>query len=76
MPGNRRAPGDPAPQWSRSLASLLEEKELAPMREIDIETWPLSAQGHHALMDGIHIAGFYARIQDYLYHPDYVFGSA
>ena len=33
---------------------------------------PLSVQGHHALMDGIHMAKFYARVEDYLQHPAYV----
>ena len=31
---------------------------------------PLSVQGHHALMDGIHMARFYARVEDYLQHPE------
>jgi len=31
---------------------------------------PLSVQGHHAIMDGIHIAKFYGLMQDYLDHPD------
>jgi chloramphenicol O-acetyltransferase type A len=35
---------------------------------------PLSVQGHHALMDGIHLARFYARVEDYLQHPEYVAG--
>ena len=36
---------------------------------------PLSVQGHHALMDGIHIGKFYARVEDYLQHPgDVVYG--
>ncbi len=30
---------------------------------------PLSVQGHHALIDGIHMARFYARVEDYLQHP-------
>jgi chloramphenicol O-acetyltransferase type A len=33
---------------------------------------PLSVQGHHALMDGIHMARFYTRVQDYLQHPEIV----
>ena len=36
---------------------------------------PLSVQGHHALMDGIHIGRFYAEVQDYLYRPDSVLGK-
>jgi chloramphenicol O-acetyltransferase type A len=31
---------------------------------------PLSAQGHHALMDGIHMAKFYAGMEAYLSSPD------
>ena len=31
---------------------------------------PLSVQGHHALMGGIHMARFYARVEDYLQHPE------
>lgn len=37
---------------------------------------PLSVQGHHALMDGIHMGKFYAIMQDYLYHPGKVLGEA
>jgi chloramphenicol O-acetyltransferase type A len=37
---------------------------------------PLSVQGHHALMDGIHIGRFYAEVQDYLRHPGFVLGKA
>ncbi len=31
---------------------------------------PLSVQGHHAFMDGIHMGRFYAQLQDYLDQPD------
>jgi chloramphenicol O-acetyltransferase type A len=31
---------------------------------------PLSVQGHHALMDGVHMAKFYARMEDDLQHPE------
>ena len=37
---------------------------------------PLSVQGHHALMDGIHVGRFYAEVQDYLHHPGFVLGEA
>ncbi len=30
---------------------------------------PLSVQGHHAVMDGIHMGKYYEKIQDYLDHP-------
>ena len=33
---------------------------------------PLSVQGHHALMDGIHMGRFYEKVQEYLYRPDAV----
>ena len=36
---------------------------------------PLSVQGHHALMDGIHIGRFYEKVQDYLSHPEVVLGK-
>jgi chloramphenicol O-acetyltransferase type A len=35
---------------------------------------PLSVQGHHALMDGIHMGKFYARMEEYLQHPKDVIG--
>jgi chloramphenicol O-acetyltransferase type A len=37
---------------------------------------PLSAQGHHALMDGIHMGKFYLEVQEYLYHPHFVLGES
>jgi chloramphenicol O-acetyltransferase type A len=33
---------------------------------------PLSVQGHHALMDGIHMAKFYAMVENHLQNPDLV----
>ena len=35
---------------------------------------PLSVQGHHALMDGIHMGKFYGLIQEYLDQPELVLG--
>jgi chloramphenicol O-acetyltransferase type A len=35
---------------------------------------PLSVQGHHAVMDGIHMAMFYRNIEDYLQQPEVVLG--
>ncbi len=40
--------------------------------EGDLVKMPLSVQGHHALMDGIHIGRFYAQVQDDLHHPDFI----
>lgn len=37
---------------------------------------PLSVQGHHALMDGIHMGKFYAGVQDCLDRPGFVLGEA
>lgn len=59
-------PADSIPRFA--WGKFFEEGELLKM--------PLSAQGHHALMDGIHIARFYARVQDYLHHPGLVLGDA
>lgn len=35
---------------------------------------PLSVQGHHAVMDGIHMGRFYEKLQDFLLHPEAVLG--
>lgn len=37
---------------------------------------PLGVQGHHALMDGVHMGRFYAEVQDSLDHPRSVLGEA
>jgi chloramphenicol O-acetyltransferase type A len=37
---------------------------------------PLAVQGHHALMDGVHVGKFYAKVQDYLHQPELVLGEA
>jgi chloramphenicol O-acetyltransferase type A len=42
----------------------------------DLLKMPLSVQGHHALMDGMHMGRFYAEVQDYLHHPGSVLGKA
>ncbi|UCG00356.1 MAG: chloramphenicol acetyltransferase [Candidatus Heimdallarchaeota archaeon] len=36
---------------------------------------PLSVQGHHALMDGIHMGRFYEKVQDYCSRPEDVLGE-
>jgi chloramphenicol O-acetyltransferase type A len=36
---------------------------------------PLDVQGHHALMDGIHVGRFFAEVEDYFRHPDVVLGT-
>ncbi|MGE5263038.1 MAG: CatA-like O-acetyltransferase [Acidobacteriota bacterium] len=37
---------------------------------------PLAVQGHHALMDGIHIGTFYEQVQGYLEQPGTLLGEA
>ena len=44
-------------------------------QESDTLKMPLSVQGHHAVMDGIHMGRFYETVQDYLYHPEVVLGT-
>jgi chloramphenicol O-acetyltransferase type A len=36
---------------------------------------PLSVQGHHALMDGIHMARYYELVQELMNHPNFLPGS-
>jgi chloramphenicol O-acetyltransferase type A len=42
----------------------------------DLLKMPLQVQGHHALMDGIHLGRFYTEVQGYLDHPDFLTGEA
>ena len=44
-------------------------------QESDTLKMPLSVQGHHAIMDGIHMGRFYEKLQDYLHHPEVVLGA-
>jgi len=44
-------------------------------KEGDTLKMPLSVQGHHAVMDGIHMGRFYETVQEYLHHPDGVLGN-
>jgi chloramphenicol O-acetyltransferase type A len=37
---------------------------------------PLSVQGHHRLMDGIHMGKFYGYVQEYLNQPQVVLGGS
>jgi chloramphenicol O-acetyltransferase type A len=36
---------------------------------------PLSVQGHHAVMDGLHAGRFYAEVQDYFQRPEIFLGE-
>lgn len=44
-------------------------------QEGDTLKMPLSVQGHHAVMDGIHVGRFYETVQDYLQHPEDALGG-
>lgn len=44
-------------------------------KESDTLKMPLSVQGHHAVMDGIHMGRFYETVQDYLHHPESALGG-
>jgi chloramphenicol O-acetyltransferase type A len=43
-------------------------------KQSDTLKMPLSVQGHHAVMDGIHMGRFYETVQDYLHHPEVALG--
>ncbi len=69
-----------------SFTSFLHPMQLQPADSIPRFVWgkffeegellkmPLSVQGHHALMDGVHVGKFYAEVQDYLHQPEVVLG--
>jgi chloramphenicol O-acetyltransferase type A len=44
-------------------------------KEGDTLKMPLSVQGHHAVMDGIHMGRYYEKVQDYLHHPEVILGD-
>jgi chloramphenicol O-acetyltransferase type A len=52
-------PADSVPRFA--WGKFFEEGEFLKM--------PLSVQGHHALMDGVHMGKYYTEVQDYLDHP-------
>jgi len=62
----RLHPADSVPRFA--WGKFFEEGEFLKM--------PLSVQGHHALMDGIHMGRFYAEVQGYLQQPGVVLGEA
>jgi chloramphenicol O-acetyltransferase type A len=37
---------------------------------------PLGVQGHHAVMDGVHMGRFYERVENYLLQPETLLGDA
>lgn len=61
----RQHPADSIPRFA--WGKIFEEGKLIKM--------PLSVQGHHALMDGIHMGKFYEEIQSYFSQPEEVLNS-
>lgn len=71
-----------------SFTSFMHPMQLHPADSVPRFAWgkifpegeslkmPLSVQGHHALMDGIHMARYYAEVQDYLHQAEPVLGLA
>jgi len=71
-----------------SFTSVMHPMHLQPADSVPRFAWgkffedgkylkmPLGVQGHHALMDGIHMGRFYAEVQDHLHHPGLVLGEA
>jgi len=69
-----------------SFTSFMHPLDLNPVDSVPRFAWgkffsdggqlkmPLSVQGHHALMDGIHMGRFYEKAQLYLHHPQTLFG--
>jgi chloramphenicol O-acetyltransferase type A len=42
----------------------------------DLLKMPLAVQGHHALMDGVHMGKYYDTVQSYLHQPEVVLGRS
>jgi chloramphenicol O-acetyltransferase type A len=71
-----------------SFTSFMHPMHLQPPHSVPVFAWgkffedgerlmmPLGAQGHHALMDGLHMGRFYEKVQDCLHHPMSVLGEA
>jgi chloramphenicol O-acetyltransferase type A len=60
------SPADSVPRFA--WGKIFEKEEQMKM--------PLSVQGHHGLMDGIHMARYYEKVQDYFDQPHTVLGDA
>jgi chloramphenicol O-acetyltransferase type A len=43
--------------------------------EDDLLKMPLGVQGHHALMDGVHVGKFYQKVQNYFQKPEDILGQ-
>ncbi len=61
----RLHPADSIPRFA--WGKYFQERERLKM--------PLNVQGHHALIDGIHMGRFYAAVEEILLHPEQVLGG-
>jgi chloramphenicol O-acetyltransferase type A len=61
----RQHPEDSVPRFA--WGKFFEENKLLKM--------PLGVQGHHAVMDGIHMGRYYTEVQDYFHQPEVVLGK-
>jgi len=71
-----------------SFTSFMHPLDLSPADSVPRFAWgkffedgesmkmPLSVQAHHAVMDGIHMGRYYAKVQDHLHDPGFVLGQA
>ena len=71
-----------------SFTSFMHPVHLQPPSSIPLFAWgrffgdgeglmmPLQAQGHHALMDGLHVGRFYQNVQEILDRPSALLGEA
>ena len=44
-------------------------------KEGDTMKMPLGVQGHHAVMDGVHMGRFYEQVENYLIQPQVLLGE-
>jgi chloramphenicol O-acetyltransferase type A len=58
-------PGDSVPRFA--WGKFFEDGESLKM--------PLQVQGHHALMDGVHVGEFYGEVETMLHHPESIMGD-
>jgi chloramphenicol O-acetyltransferase type A len=71
-----------------SFTSFMHPVHLQPPHSVPLFAWgtifedgerlrmPLGAQGHHAVMDWLHMGRFYEKVQAYFHHPESVLGEA
>ena len=70
-----------------SFTSFMHPLNLSPADSVPRFAWgkffqeggelkmPLSVQGHHALMDGLHMGRYFDKVHDYLFNPLFLLGD-